>query len=113
MNRPGKPGAGGPPGASLWSSGGHRRRFPAAGPGNMPRVAKALTPAARRKMLEEIAADEEVKATQRLRALEELGRMDSREAGGAAADADAPEDLAPDPMADLDELEQRRRKRAS
>lgn len=61
-------------------------------------------------MLEEIAADERVKATQRLRALEELGRMDARENGAAAADEPVDE-LAPDPMADLDELEVRRRKR--
>lgn len=63
-------------------------------------------------MLEEIAGDKDVKATQRLRALEELGRMDARDAGGGSADADAPEDLAPDPMADLDDLEQARLRRS-
>lgn len=60
-------------------------------------------------MLEEIAADKDVKATQRLRALEELGRMDARETG--AAEPDVPEEMAPDPMADLDEVEQARRRR--
>lgn len=60
-------------------------------------------------MLEEIAADDQVKATQRLRALEELGRMDARE-NGAASDEPVDE-MAPDPMADLDELEAVRRKR--
>lgn len=72
-----------------------------------------LSAAERRKMLEEIAADDQVKATQRLRALEELGRMDAREAGPAAgADAD-PDEMAPDPMADLDELEAVRQRRAA
>lgn len=60
-------------------------------------------------MLEEIAADDQVKATQRLRALEELGRMDARE-NGAASDEPVDE-MAPDPMADLDELEARRRRK--
>lgn len=63
-------------------------------------------------MLEELAADETLKATQRLRALEELGRMDARENGGAADDTPVDE-LAPDPMADLDELEAMRLKRAA
>lgn len=61
-------------------------------------------------MLEEIAADDQVKATQRLRALEELGRMDARENGAAGADEPVDE-MAPDPMADLDELEAHRRKK--
>ena len=64
-------------------------------------------------MLEAMAQDEDLKATQRLRALEELGRIEARRAGGAgAAPDDAPEELAPDPMADLDEMEQQRLKRA-
>lgn len=61
-------------------------------------------------MLEALAADEDLKATQRLRALEELGRIESRK-NAAAAPADEPDEQAPDPMADLDELEARRRKR--
>ena len=72
-----------------------------------------LTSAERRKMLEEIAADEDVKATQRLRALEELGRMDARESGAAANAEPDPDEMAPDPMADLDELEAVRQKRAA
>lgn len=62
-------------------------------------------------MLEAIAADEDLKATQRLRALEELGRIEGRLSGAKSADDDQDDDLAPDPMADLDEMEQARRKR--
>lgn len=64
-------------------------------------------------MLEGIASDEDVKPTTRLRALEELGRIESRQraesGAGAAAEPDA--DDAPDPMADLDEMEAQRVKR--
>lgn len=62
-------------------------------------------------MLEAIAVDEDLKATQRLRALEELGRMDFR-AGQQGASEKADEEMAPDPMADLDEVEQARLKRS-
>lgn len=63
-------------------------------------------------MLEEIAENGELKATQRLRALEELGRIESRRSGGAAAEQDEADEVAPDPMADLDEMEAQRLKRA-
>jgi hypothetical protein len=62
-------------------------------------------------MLEAMAQDEGLKATQRLRALEELGRIESRRLGGGEKAEDT-EELAPDPMADLDEMEQQRLKRA-
>lgn len=74
----------------------------------------ALSEADRIKLLEELAANEDLKATQRLRALEELGRIEARKSGAAAAAATTPVDEdAPDPMADLDELEQRRLARKS
>lgn len=62
-------------------------------------------------MLEELARDETLKATQRLRALEELGRIESRRLGGGAAQEADAEELPPDPMADLDDMERQRRKR--
>lgn len=62
-------------------------------------------------MLEALAQDESLKATQRLRALEELGRIEGRKNGQATA-LDTPNEEAPDPMADLDQLEAQRRKRA-
>lgn len=62
-------------------------------------------------MLEALAQDEGLKATQRLRALEELGRIEARKA--LAVQRVVPEDeLAPDPMADLEEMERARQKRA-
>lgn len=72
----------------------------------------ALSEADRVAMLEELAANEDLKATQRLRALEELGRIESRRAGGGAQEEQVGDELAPDPMADLDEMEQQRLKRA-
>ena len=63
------------------------------------------------KMLEALAADEDLKATQRLRALEELGRIESRRSGAASAATVEDDELPPDPMADLDEMEAQRRKR--
>jgi hypothetical protein len=69
----------------------------------------ALSEAERVRMLEEMAADDSLKATQRLRALEELGRIENRRNGGTRTEV-KPED-APDPMADLDEVEAQRRKR--
>jgi hypothetical protein len=71
----------------------------------------ALSEADRIKMLEALAADESLKATQRLRALEELGRIESRRAGGNAAAPDSPDEVFADPMADLDEMEAARQKR--
>lgn len=62
-------------------------------------------------MLEELAQDKELKATQRLRALEELGRIEARRSGGVAAPEPGDEEMPPDPMADLDEIEEQRRKR--
>lgn len=70
----------------------------------------ALTEADRIKMLESLAQDESLKATQRLRALEELGRIEGRK-GQQTVDPNAPKEEAPDPMADLDELEALRQKR--
>jgi hypothetical protein len=70
----------------------------------------ALTVEDRIKMLEALAADEDLKATQRLRALEELGRIEARRSGESAAAQDD-EELPPDPMTDLDEMEQARQKR--
>ena len=62
------------------------------------------------KLLEEMAADPELKATQRLRALEELGK---RRARTEAIAREEPSDLSqdPDPFEDLDELEQQRLRR--
>jgi len=71
----------------------------------------ALSESDRVRMLELLAADEGLKATQRLRALEELGRIESRRAAGQHAIPVADEQ-APDPMVDLDEMEQARQKRA-
>lgn len=62
-------------------------------------------------MLEALAQDETLKATQRLRALEELGRIESRKSATAKPAVVESED-APDPMADLDQLEAQRQKRA-
>lgn len=59
-------------------------------------------------MLEALAKDESLKATQRLRALEELGRMESRREAAGPKVPDG-EEMPPDPMADLDEMENRRR----
>lgn len=61
-------------------------------------------------MLEALASDETLKATQRLRALEELGRIESRRTGQTAA-PEPDEADAPDPMADLDDMERQRLKR--
>jgi hypothetical protein len=69
----------------------------------------ALSEADRVRMLEEMATDMTLKATQRLRAFEELGRIESRRTGAAAAPE--PDEVAPDPMADLDEMERARQKR--
>lgn len=63
----------------------------------------ALSEADRVKLLEALATNETLKATQRLRALEELGRMESRRANGAQTPEQDPEEMAPDPMADLDD----------
>jgi hypothetical protein len=71
----------------------------------------ALSEADRIAMLEALAKDETLKATQRLRALEELGRIEGRR-NGVADEAPADDELAPDPMADLDEMEQQRLKRS-
>lgn len=70
----------------------------------------ALSEADRIRMLEALAADEDLKATQRLRALEELGRIESRRSGAVAA-PEPDEADAPDPFADLDEVEAQRKKR--
>jgi hypothetical protein len=70
-----------------------------------------LSTADRIKMLEALATDETLKATQRLRAMEELGRIESR-MHAQAKPAPVQQDDAPDPMADLDELEAQRQKRA-
>lgn len=72
----------------------------------------ALSVEDRVKMLEAIAADEELKATQRLRALEELGRIEARQRNGTAADDPGDAELPPDPMADLDDMERQRLKRS-
>lgn len=69
-----------------------------------------LTEAERVRMLEGLAQDESLKATQRLRALEELGRIEGRRAGRVVPEA--AEEVAPDPFADLDQVEAQRRKRA-
>lgn len=66
-----------------------------------------LSEADRIRMLEAIAEDMELKATQRLRALEELGRIESRKKGGRGGAAPTGTE-AVDPMADMDELEVRR-----
>lgn len=72
----------------------------------------ALSEADRIKLLEALATNEGLKATQRLRALEELGRIESRKSGAAASAAlQEPGEDAADPMADLDEVEAQRLKR--
>lgn len=62
-------------------------------------------------MLETIARDESLKATQRLRALEELGKIDARRGVQRTGD-DVMDELAPDPMADMTEWEQARQRRS-
>ncbi len=62
-------------------------------------------------MLEALAADETLKATQRLRALEELGRIRRRDEDEARSATSEGEDFE-DPMADLWEVELVRRKAA-
>ena len=72
----------------------------------------ALTLKDRLAMLEKIAGDESVKVTQRLRAMEEIGRIESRlQAASGKADEPGEGEMAPDPMADLDEMEQARQRR--
>lgn len=78
----------------------------------------ALSEADRVRLLEEIAQDMSVKATQRLRALEELGRIQGRRASVSGSEDDDADRVAPDPMAMLDvawadELEQRRLRRTA
>ena len=65
------------------------------------------------RLAEAIARDPDLKPTMRLRALETLEKIKRRrdQAAGVAAEED--DGLPPDPMADLDELEQRRRRKAS
>lgn len=70
-----------------------------------------LSEADRVKMLEALAQDETLKATQRLRALEELGRIEARK-HAVVKPASMEREDAPDPMADLDQLEAQRQKRA-
>lgn len=84
---------------------------PLSGPlgGTIRRV--ALTEDDRIAFLEELAADKGLKATQRLRAIEELGRIEARRAGPKAAEQVDDPDEAPDPFADLDEMETARQKR--
>lgn len=64
-------------------------------------------------MLTAIAQDESLKATQRLRAIEELGRIEARRAAaaGSVVEPDPGDPVAPDPMADLDEMEAARQRR--
>jgi hypothetical protein len=68
-----------------------------------------LSEADRIRLLEELAQDPDLKATQRLRALEELGRERRREAGRVET---LPPEEQPDPFEDMDELEAARRRRA-
>ena len=79
----------------------------------MARATGGLSEEDRIKILEGLAQDKDLKATQRLRAIEELGRIEARRA--AARQPEVEDDLPPDPMADLqfaeDELESRRRRR--
>jgi hypothetical protein len=73
-----------------------------------------LTPEKRIEMLTAIAEDESIKVTQRLRALEEIGKIEARlaqAAGAAVEDENGRNDAAADPMADLDEMEAERVKR--
>jgi len=64
------------------------------------------------KMLEALAADESLKATQRLRAIEEIGKIEGRRrmAEGRSAER-GPEEDADYPMTDLWEIELERRAR--
>lgn len=71
-----------------------------------------LTRADRVRALEALIADPEGKPTVVLRALEELGRIE-RELEGAGRKPDAVDEVAPDPFADLDEVEAARAKRAA
>lgn len=71
-----------------------------------------LTEADRIKMLEELAQDQGLKATQRLRAIEELGRIDARRAAAGVVKVEPEDELPPDPMADLELMERDRQKRA-
>jgi hypothetical protein len=79
------------------------------GAGSLP--AMAVSEADRVKMLEALAVDESLKATQRLRAIEELGRIDSRRRMQEGKSEARPEGDAPYPMEDLWELEVERRAR--
>jgi hypothetical protein len=77
------------------------------------RRAAGLTEADEERLLRELAEDPKVSPAQRLRALEVLERKRARREGASGA---VDEEVPPDPMADLDELEeqrQRRRRRAS
>jgi hypothetical protein len=69
----------------------------------------ALSEADRIAILEEIARDEGVKPSTRLRAMEEIGRLEARRSVVPAPAAEG--ESAPDPMADLDEMESARQKR--
>lgn len=69
-----------------------------------------LTEPDRIALLEEIAQDKTIKATQRLRALEELGRERRREA--ARTGAELPPEEQPDPFADMDEVAVARQRRS-
>jgi hypothetical protein len=65
------------------------------------------------KALEAIAADESIKPTQRLRAMEELGRIETRmRLAQGERDRPAGDDDSPYPMEDLWEVEVERRERA-
>jgi hypothetical protein len=74
----------------------------------------ALSESDRVRMLEALAVDMTLKATQRLRAIEELGRIESRRrmAEGRGGQDDGGREDAADPMADLWEPELERRVRA-
>jgi hypothetical protein len=62
-------------------------------------------------LLRELAEDKTASPAVRMRALEVLERKRARQAG-EAAQREAPDELAPDPMADLDEMEAARQRRA-
>jgi len=72
----------------------------------------ALSEDDRLRLLEAFAADETLKATQRLRALEEIGLIEARRRmrEGRVREAEVVAD-APDPMADLHAAEIERRER--
>lgn len=72
----------------------------------------AVSVADRVKILEGIIGDESVKASTRLRAIEELGRIEARAQQASAPSPDREDELAPDPMADLDEMELFRQRKA-